>query len=328
MLLKADGLPTYHFAHVVDDHLMRVTHVIRGDEWLSSVPLHLALFGAIDAAVPSYAHIAPLQIQDGDSRRKLSKRKDVAADARFYLAAGFPADAVKAYLLTVATSRFEGWRKVNKAASLDDFPLSLKDLGASGALLDLEKLESISKSYFVEQPIDRLVAEGLAWATEFDTELCDLWRDDPGFLADILATQRANPTRPRKDLGKWSDFRPALGFFYDSLFARDADIDAEMNELVRLAPVSAAVGTIIEGLPGVTDAAGFAAMLREAAEAHGLNQSRHRAVDSSSVHISALYSSLKFLLCGKRDSMDIWVLVSTMGVGRAIRRLQIQRERF
>ncbi|MDR7007708.1 hypothetical protein [Paraburkholderia strydomiana] len=217
---------------------------------------------------------------------------------------------------------------MNKAASLDDFPLSLKDLGASGALLDLEKLESISRSYFVEQPIDRLVAEGLAWATDFDRELCELWQDDSGYLADVLATQRANPARPRKVLGKWSDFRPALGFFYDSLFERDAGMEAEMNELVRRAPVLAAVRTIIERLPGVMDAAGFAAMLREAAEAHGLNQSRHPAVNSSFVHISALYSSLKFLLYGRRDSMDLWVLVSRMGVGRAISRLQIQRERF
>ena len=321
VLLKADGLPTYHFAHVVDDHLMRTTHVIRGDEWLSSVPLHLALFEAIDAAVPFYGHIAPLQVQDGDSRRKLSKRKDVTADARFYLAAGFPADAVKAYLLTVATSRFEGWRKANKTISLDDFPLSLKDLGASGALLDLEKLESISKSYFVEQPIDRLVAEGLGWAADYDNELYALWQHDPGYLTAVLATQRANPSRPRKDLGKWSDFRPALGFFYDSLFERDADIEEEMNELLGCVPVLAAIGTIIERLQSVSDAAGFTAMLRDAAEAHGLNQSRPSVVGSPSVHISALYSSLKFLLCGKRDSMDLWVLISTMGLGRAISRL-------
>ena len=146
VLIKSDGLPTYHFAHVVDDYLMRTTHVIRGDEWLSSLPVHIQLFQALGVKLPKYAHVAPIMKEEDGTRRKLSKRKDPEAAVEFYAKEGIPSESAQEYLLNIANSNFEQWRRQNKNASIDEFELVLNKMSVSGALFDMVKLLDISKN--------------------------------------------------------------------------------------------------------------------------------------------------------------------------------------
>ena len=174
VIIKADGLPTYHFAHLVDDHLMRTTVVIRGDEWLSSVPLHLQLFQAAGFKAPRYAHIAPLMKMDEGGKRKISKRKDPEAAVSYYHEQGIPPEAVCEYLLNIANSNFESWRKANPLADLKEFELQFNKMGVSGALFDMVKLLDISKTIISRFDAEKVYNETLSWAPKYDSELLKL----------------------------------------------------------------------------------------------------------------------------------------------------------
>ena len=174
VIIKADGLPTYHFAHAVDDHLMHTTHVIRGDEWLSSVPLHLQLFHELGFKAPKYAHIAPIMKNDEGNKRKLSKRKDPEAAVSYYAKEGIPADAVKEYLLNIANSTFENWRRANKDKSIDEFTLQLNKMSVSGALFDMIKLLDVSKTVISKMTAEEVYENALKWAENYDSELTEM----------------------------------------------------------------------------------------------------------------------------------------------------------
>ena len=177
VIIKADGLPTYHFAHLVDDHLMGTTHVIRSDEWLSSVPLHLQLFQEFGAKAPKYAHIAPIMKNDNGNKRKLSKRKDAEAAVDYYKKEGIPADAVKEYLLNIASSSFENWRRQNPELPMEDFDLQLNKMSVSGALFDMVKLLDVSKTIISRYSAEKVYEETLKWATEYDQELLEILKN-------------------------------------------------------------------------------------------------------------------------------------------------------
>ena len=170
VIIKADGLPTYHFAHAVDDHLMRTTHVIRSDEWLPSVPLHLQLFTELGFKPPKYAHIAPIMKNDNGNKRKLSKRKDPEAAVSYYLEQGIPSDAVKEYLLNIANSNFENWRRANKDKKMEEFEFSLNKMSVSGALFDMVKLLDVSKIVISKYSAEKVYDETMKWAEKFDTD--------------------------------------------------------------------------------------------------------------------------------------------------------------
>ncbi|MBL7493415.1 glutamate--tRNA ligase [Frankia sp. AgB1.9] len=218
VLLKSSDsplrLPTYHFAHAVDDHLMRVTHVIRADEWLSSVPLHLQLFDAAGFERIPYAHIAPLLKGDGSSKRKLSKRKDPEASVEFYIAAGYPADAVLYYLRGLINGRLAVLPMDQALAE----PLRLSEAGVSGALVDLVKLEDIAADHIATLSGQTIVDEVLGWADVHDTELASAVRAEPRVALRALDIERTGVENPRKDLRKWSDFRSVYGYFFAALF--------------------------------------------------------------------------------------------------------------
>jgi len=216
VIIKADGLPTYHFAHVVDDHLMHTTHVIRGDEWLSSVPLHLQLFHELGFKAPKYAHIAPIMKNDNGNKRKLSKRKDPEAAVSFYTEQGIPPEAVKEYLLNIANSNFENWRRANKDKSIDEFELQLNKMSVSGALFDMIKLVDVSKTVISKMSAEEVYNYSNKWAEKYDKELLEILKDKD-YALKVLGIERGNK-KPRKDISKWSDVKENIEYMYDKLF--------------------------------------------------------------------------------------------------------------
>ncbi len=217
VIIKADGLPTYHFAHAVDDHLMRVTHVIRGDEWLSSIPLHLQLFQILGFKAPKYAHIAPIMKEEDGGKRKLSKRKDPEAAVEYYAKEGIPHEAVKEYLLNIANSNFENWRKANKEAKMEEFELQLNKMGVSGALFDMVKLLDISKTVISRFTAEKVYDEAIKWAGSYDQKTKELLEKDKDYTLEVLRIERGNQ-KPRKDISKWSDIRENIIYMYDNEF--------------------------------------------------------------------------------------------------------------
>ena len=219
VIIKSDGLPTYHFAHAVDDHLMHTTHVIRSDEWLSSVPLHLQLFQELGFKAPKYAHISPIMKNDNGNKRKLSKRKDPEAAVSYYEELGIPSLAVKEYLLNIANSTFENWRRQNKDAKLEEFDFNLNKMSVSGALFDMVKLQDVSKIVISKMSAEEVYEEALEWAERHDKELEDLLKNKEYSLR-ILGIERGNQ-KPRKDIAKWSDLKENIIYMYDEKFLSD-----------------------------------------------------------------------------------------------------------
>lgn len=181
VLLKSDGIPTYHFAHAVDDHLMRTTHVVRGDEWLPSLPFHIQLFQALGFKLPKYVHIGPLMKMDGSSKRKLSKRKDPELALTYYKAEGFPIPSVREYIMTVLNSNFEDWRRANPDADIESFKFSPKKLNPAGSLFDYAKLVDVSKNVISRMSAEDVYAQLLDWAKEFDTDFAAKLEADPDY---------------------------------------------------------------------------------------------------------------------------------------------------
>ena len=216
VIIKADGLPTYHFAHAVDDHLMRTTHVIRGDEWLSSVPLHLQLFHELGFKAPKYAHIAPIMKNDNGNKRKLSKRKDPEAAVSYYDEMGIPKEAVNEYLLNIANSNFENWRRANKDKSIDEFELQLNKMSVSGALFDMVKLLDVGKTVISKFTAEEVYENAFNWAKTYDKELEDMLQDKE-YALKIFGIERGNK-KPRKDIAKWSDVKENIEYMYDDKF--------------------------------------------------------------------------------------------------------------
>ena len=216
VIIKADGLPTYHFAHAVDDHLMRTTHVIRSDEWLSSAPLHLQLFHELGFKAPKYAHISPIMKNDNGGKRKLSKRKDPEAAVSYYKEEGVPTDAVKEYLLNIANSTFENWRRANPDKPMEEFDFQLNKMSVSGALFDMVKLLDIGKTVISKMTAEEVYKYSLGWAKEFDKELAEML-EDKEYALKVFGIERGNK-KPRKDIAKWSDVKNNIEYMYDDKF--------------------------------------------------------------------------------------------------------------
>ncbi len=214
VLLKSDGIPTYHFAHAVDDELMRTTHVVRGDEWLPSLPFHIQLFKALGFKLPKYVHIGPLMKMDGNSKRKLSKRKDPELALTYYKAEGFPVQAMREYLMTVLNSNFEDWRRANPDADIESFKFSPKKLNPAGSLFDYAKLVDVSKNVISRMGAEEVCGLLTEWAQEFDPDFGKKLAADAGYATRILAIGRGGK-KPRKDLATWKDAKDYMGFFYD-----------------------------------------------------------------------------------------------------------------
>ena len=230
VLLKSDGIPTYHFAHAVDDHLMRTTHVVRGDEWLPTLPFHIQLFQALGFKLPKYVHIGPLMKMDGNSKRKLSKRKDPELALTFYKAEGFPVAAVYEYIMTLLNSNYEDWRRANPDAPATEFKFSPKKLNPAGNLFDYAKLTDVSKNVISKMNAEEVYALLLEWAQEFDADFAEKLAADKDYAVSILAIGRGGK-KPRKDIAVWKEAKPYMGLFYDA-YLQKPEFDNKFDKAV------------------------------------------------------------------------------------------------
>ena len=317
VLLKADGIPTYHFAHAVDDHLMRTTHVVRGDEWLPSLPFHLQLFRALDFKIPKYVHIGPLMKMDGTSKRKLSKRKDPELALTYYKAAGFPVCAVYEYIMTLLNSNYEDWRKANPTADSDSFKFSYKKLNPAGALFDYAKLCDVSKNEIAKMDAQTVYALALEFAEEFDPDFALCLKRDPDFTKAILAIGRGGK-KPRKDLATWQDVKPYMGFFYDEYFVSEGFGDKYEPTVIK-----AALEAFLEGYDPADDAnvwfdkvkvvtakIGFAADMKE-------YKANPDAFPGSVADVSTF---IRVAVTGKTNSPDLYTVMQILG-SKAVERI-------
>ncbi len=219
VIMKQDGLPTYHFAHLVDDHLMRTTHIIRGDEWLSSLPTHIQLFQVFGFKPPKYAHISPILKEDNGVKRKLSKRKDPEAQMSYYREKGIPVKAVELYLMTLANTNFEQWWDANKDKSLDDFKYDFKKTSKSGGLFDVEKLHNISKNYLARIKATEFYDMLVNYSKEYDKDFYELITKYKDFTIGLLNIEREQK-KPRKDYASFSEVKHLVWYMYDELFEK------------------------------------------------------------------------------------------------------------
>lgn len=230
VLLKSDGIPTYHFAHIIDDFLMGTTHVVRGEEWLSTLHWHLALFEAIGKQPPQYLHTAHVMKLEDGNKRKLSKRKDPEASVEYYKQMGYPSMAVNEYLMTLLNSNFEDWRRKNPTLSYKEFPFSIKKMSVSGALFDLSKLNDISKNIIANMSVDELYENLLHWADEFDGKFFENLYNNKEYAKKILSIGRNIP-KPRKDFAFYKQFADLYGFFFDNSFNIVDEIPTNVSKI-------------------------------------------------------------------------------------------------
>ena len=238
VLLKSDGIPTYHFAHAIDDHLMRTTHVIRGDEWLSSLPIHVQLFSMLGFEVPYYVHVVPVNKKEGDTVRKLSKRKDKEAALSYYHEKGIPVDVVYLYLMTTANSNFEEWLDKNPDKTLADFKFDFSKMSTSGSLFDLEKLFNISKNYISRLKAGEVYNHVTSWASIYDKDFYELLNKYKEYSIKIFNIEREQ-AKPRKDFSSYSEVKSQIWYMYDELFnPKKADYEfkniADKEEIIKI----------------------------------------------------------------------------------------------
>ena len=240
VLLKSDGIPTYHFAHAIDDRLMGTTHVIRGEEWLPSLPKHIQLFRYLGFKLPKYMHIAQIMKLEDGAKKKLSKR-DMGANMNDYKRMGYAPDCVMEYIMTLLNSNYEEWHMQNPDKKYTDFPFSIKKMSTSGCLFDFAKLGDVSKNILSRYTASQIYDGVTEWAEEFDTEFSELLKRDRGYAEAIFAIGRGGK-KPRKDFGSWGEVKAYMGFFYDELF----EVTDELPEGTDMSDVKSIVTAFSE----------------------------------------------------------------------------------
>ena len=319
VLLKSDGIPTYHFAHAVDDHLMRTTHVVRGDEWLPTLPFHIQLFKALGFKLPKYVHIGPLMKMDGNSKRKLSKRKDPELALTYYKAEGFPVEAVYEYILTILNSNFEDWRRANPDAAADTFKFSPKKLNPAGSLFDYAKLTDVSKNVISRMDASKVYELLTEWAKEFDPDFAEKLSADAEFATKILAIGRGGK-KPRKDLAVWKDAKPYMGFFYDAYLEApvfDAKFDkatvAEaLSRFLEKFDITDDSNTWFEKVKTITTEMGFTTDMK----AYKADPSAFKGT------VADISTFIRQATTGKTNSPDLYTVMQILGYERTVARIR------
>lgn len=230
VLIKNDGLPTYHFAHVIDDHLMRTTHVIRGDEWLSSLPIHINLFKILGFEIPTYAHFSPLNKKDGNTIRKLSKRKDPELAVSYYHEMGIPSEALMLYLATVTNSNFEEWYLAHEDEDIDNFTMSFNKVGISGTIFDMEKLLNLSKNLLSKITAQEMYQKSLTWARKYDEDFAGILENNQDIAIKTFNIER-NSEKPRKDFAMFSEVKNSIFYMFSELFTNKDYEWQKINDL-------------------------------------------------------------------------------------------------
>lgn len=311
VLLKSDGIPTYHFAHAVDDHLMRTTHVVRGDEWISSVPIHLQLFKVLGFKPPKYAHVSPIMKEENGGKRKLSKRKDPEAAVTYYAEEGYPQESVNEYMMTLANSNFEDWRRMNKTEPIEKFPFNLKKMSVSGALFDIVKLTDVSKNVISVMPAEKVFELAYAWAKEYQPQLAELFAQDEAKATAILNIDREGK-KPRKDIAKWSDVLDYVSYMYDETFVPNYELNGN-------ATPSLAVKVIEEYLKVVNlddDKDAWFDRMKEVCPLVGCtpNVKEYKAEpEKFEGHVGDVSTIIRVALTGRTNTPDLFAITTLLG---------------
>ena len=328
IIIKSDGLPTYHFAHAVDDHLMHTTHVIRSDEWLSSVPLHLQLFHELGFKAPKYAHISPIMKNDNGGKRKLSKRKDPEAAVSYYKEQGVPTDAVKEYLLNIANSTFENWRRANPDKKMEEFDFKLNKMSVSGALFDMVKLLDIGKTVISKMTAEDVYEKALEWAQEYDNELADLLKDKE-YALKVFGIERGNK-KPRKDIAKWSDVKENISYMYDAEFYNNNQEYPYQPEISDKEDISKILDLYIEKyydenddkqtwFNKIKEVAGEMGYAKEVKEFKA-NPEMYKA------HVGDVSTVLRVALTSRTNTPDMYEIMQVLGKDRITKRFEVAKE--
>lgn len=326
VLLKQDGIPTYHFAHCVDDHLMHSTHIVRGDEWIASVPIHIELFAACGFKAPKYAHIAPIMKEETDEagnvtgKRKLSKRKDPEAAVTYYSEVGYPAESVNEYLLTLANSNFEDWRRANAEAPLEAFPFNLKKMSASGALFDLAKLNDVSKNVICRFSAEKVYADVLAWAKENDSDFYAHLKADKDFAVKMFNIDRTGK-KPRKDIAKWSEVKEYYAYLFTDYYKNTFEMPENIAKADAAAILKAYKAVYAAGdekdvwfqkIKDLCAPLGFTPNVKE----------YKQNPDAFKGHVGDVSGVIRIAVTGRRNTPDLCSILALLGEEEVGRRLE------
>lgn len=321
VLLKSDGIPTYHFAHVCDDHLMRTTHVIRGEEWISSVPKHIALFRACGYKAPKFAHtpqVMKIDEETGD-KRKLSKRKDPEAAVSYFVEEGFPKESLIEYLLTLISSGFEDWRRANPGVPAMEYPFNLKKMASSGCLFDLVKLNDVSKNVISVMNAKQVYEAVAEWAKAYDEEFYKIFTADPTFSTAAVNIDRENP-KPRKDIAKWSEVRDYFSYLYKELYAPDFTLPENISKEDAAAIV--AEYTKIVSLEDDKDQ--WFAKIKDMCEPLGFTpnvKEYKKTPELFKGHVGDISTVIRIALTSRRNTPDLYSIIKLLGADEVKARL-------
>ena len=321
VLIKSDGVPVYHFAHIVDDHLMRTTHVTRGEEWLPSTPLHIELFKKFGFKVPKYCHLGlVMKVDEEGVRRKLSKRKDPEAAVSYYHEKGIPVEAVKLYLMTIANSNFEGWMDSNPGKSIDEFKFDFKKMSKSGSLFDIEKLLNISRNYISRLTAKEVYDATLKWASEFDKEFYEILTKYKDYSINIFNIEREQK-KPRKDYEAYSSIKSQVWYMYDELFNGSLEYDFDkisdtdeikniLNEYIKLYDENDDKDTWFNKIKEVADTLGYASDMKSYKE----NPDNYKG------NVADIATVIRVVLTTSRVTPDLYAIMKLLGKDRIINR--------
>lgn len=320
VLLKKDGTPTYHFAHAIDDHLMHTTHVIRGDEWVSSVPLHIQLFQILGFKQPEYAHIAPVTKKEEGTIRKLSKRKDPEAKVSYYEEVGLPIEAVKLYLATILNSNFEEWYLNNTDKKIEDFTFTFDKMAIGGTLFDLDKLNNISKTYFSRKSGEEVYEETLKYTEKFDQEYNKLLKDNKEDMIKFLSIEK-DGDRPRKDIAKYSDVKEEFSYAIDSIFKEENFSKLESEKTYDVELVRNYVNTKLN--LDVTNDEWFQTVKEYALENGYAASPKDYKKDPEAFkgHVGDLCEAIRVMVTGRTKSPDLFSIMKVLGKDRINERI-------
>ena len=320
VLLKSDGIPTYHFAHAVDDHLMGTTHVIRGEEWLPSLPKHLQLFRYLGFRLPKYMHIAQImKLDENGNKKKLSKR-DMGANMDDYTGMGYCPEAVCEYVMTLLNSNYEEWRMQNPDKSYREFPFNIKKMSVSGCLFDFNKLNDVSKNVICRMSAKEVADRVTAWAEQYDPAFGRALAQEPAFTEAIFAIGRGGK-KPRKDLATWADAKAYMGFFFDEFFA----VEEHYGEQYNKADIKAVLEQFLDGFDPADDMNTWFEKIKAIGASLGYtaDMKAYRA-DPAAFRGSVADVSmfLRVAVTGKLNSPDMYAVMQILGKEKIAERIR------
>lgn len=320
VLLKSNGIPTYHFAHAVDDHLMRTTLVIRGEEWLGSVSRHVMLFSYLGFRMPKYLHTATiLQLDENHNKKKLSKRDD-SANLADYLRRGYTTECMMEYVMTLLNSNYEEWRMQNPDKPMTDFPFSIKKMSASGCLLDFDKLTDISKNVLSRMTVEEIYEKTTQWATEFDPAFAAHLTADPAYAKKIFAIGRGGK-KPRKDFATLSEVKPFLGFFYDDYFQIEDAYDPKFDK----EDIKATFRQFLASYDEADDSNAWFEKVQAIGASLGYtpNMKEYKAnPDAFKGNVGDISMFLRVAVTGRLNSPDLYTVMQILGKDRVAARIE------